>query len=48
MYLYFMIIRYKHHGGDIMYKAYKFRLYPNNKHKELIHKHLDVQDLYFK
>jgi len=31
-------VRYKHQGGDHMYKAYKFRLYPNNKQTELIHK----------
>ena len=38
MCLYSIMIRHRHHGGDIVYKAYKFRLYPNNKQKELIHK----------
>ena len=35
----FIIISYKQQGGDvIMYKAYKFRLYPSDSQKELIHK----------
>ena len=33
-----IIVKHKHQGGDNMYKAYKFRLYPNDNQKILIHK----------
>lgn len=33
-----IIIRNKHQSGDTMYKAYKFRMYPDDKQRELIHK----------